>query len=52
VRRRKRPFTGRLPVTWPRTLDLEPFNVGDEDYDPLCPFGWGLRRQPHPSRAG
>jgi beta-glucosidase len=39
----KRPFTGRLPVTWPRTLDQEPINVGDADYDPLYPFGWGLR---------
>ena len=36
------PYTGRLPVTWPRTLDQEPINVGDADYDPLYPFGWGL----------
>jgi beta-glucosidase len=39
----RRPFTGRLPVTWPRSLDQEPINVGDPDYDPLYPFGWGLR---------
>jgi beta-glucosidase len=39
----ERPFTGRLPVTWPRSLDQEPINVGDEDYDPLYPYGWGLR---------
>jgi beta-glucosidase len=39
----RRPFTGRLPVTWPRTLDQEPINVGDANYDPLFPFGWGLR---------
>ena len=38
-----RPFTGRLPVTWPRTIDQEPINVGDADYDPLYPFGYGLR---------
>jgi beta-glucosidase len=38
-----RPFTGKLPVTWPRTLDQEPINVGDADYDPLYPFGYGLR---------
>ena len=25
----ERPFTGKLPVTWPRTLDQEPINVGD-----------------------
>ncbi len=39
----KRPFTGRLPVTWPRTVDQEPINVGDADYDPLFPYGYGLR---------
>jgi len=37
-----RPFTGRLPVTWPRSVDQEPINVGDSDYDPLFPYGWGL----------
>ncbi|MDO8211200.1 glycoside hydrolase family 3 protein [Conexibacter sp. CPCC 206217] len=39
----RRPFSGRLPMTWPKTLDQEPINVGDADYDPLYPFGWGLR---------
>jgi beta-glucosidase len=39
----KRPFTGKLPVTWPRTLDQEPINVGDAHYDPLYPFGYGLQ---------
>jgi beta-glucosidase len=38
-----RPFTGKLPVTWPRTLAQEPINVGDANYDPLYPFGYGLR---------
>jgi beta-glucosidase len=38
-----RRFTGRLPVTWPRTLAQEPINVGDAHYHPLYPFGWGLR---------
>jgi beta-glucosidase len=38
-----RPFTGKLPVTWPRTVAQEPINVGDDDYNPLYPFGWGLR---------
>ncbi len=37
------PFTGRLGMTWPRTQEQEPINVGDEDYDPELPFGWGLR---------
>jgi beta-glucosidase len=39
----RRPFTGRLSMTWPRTLEQEPINVGDRDYDPLFPYGWGLR---------
>jgi beta-glucosidase len=38
-----RPFTGRLPVTWPRSLAQEPINVGDTSYDPLFPYGYGLR---------
>jgi beta-glucosidase len=38
-----RPFTGRLPMTWPRTADQVPINVGDASYDPLFPYGWGLR---------
>jgi beta-glucosidase len=38
-----RPFTGRLPVSWPRTLAQEPINVGDPNYHPLYPFGYGLR---------
>jgi beta-glucosidase len=37
-----RPFTGKLPVTWPRTLAQEPINVGDRHYDPLYPYGYGL----------
>ena len=37
-----RPFTGKLPVSWPRSLAQEPINVGDANYDPLYPFGYGL----------
>ena len=37
------PFTGKLPVTWPRTVAQEPINVGDADYDPLYRYGFGLR---------
>ena len=29
-------------MSWPRTVDQEPINVGDDDYDPLFPYGWGL----------
>jgi beta-glucosidase len=39
----RRPYTGRLPVTWPRTLAQEPINVGDANYHPRYPFGFGLR---------
>ncbi len=39
----ERPFTGRLPVSWPTAADAVPVNVGDEDYAPLYGFGWGLR---------
>jgi beta-glucosidase len=38
----KRPFTGKLPVSWPRSEDQEPINVGDRNYDPLFPYGFGL----------
>jgi beta-glucosidase len=33
---------GKLSFSWPRTADQHPINVGDEDYDPLFPFGYGL----------
>ncbi|KAK1308365.1 Beta-D-xylosidase 3 [Acorus calamus] len=35
-------FQGRLPRTWFRRVDQLPMNVGDERYDPLYPFGFGL----------
>lgn len=38
----KQPFTGKLSVTWPRSADQEPINIGDRDYDPLFPYGFGL----------
>jgi beta-glucosidase len=39
----RRPFTGRLSMTWPREAAQVPINVGDANYQPLYPFGWGLR---------
>jgi beta-glucosidase len=36
-------FTGKLPHSWPRTLSQVPINVGDASYDPLYPYGFGLR---------
>ena len=38
----KRPFTGKLSMTWPRTEAQVPINIGDSDYNPLFPYGWGL----------
>ncbi|MFD9393057.1 carbohydrate binding domain-containing protein [Streptomyces sp. NPDC060000] len=38
----RRPFTGQLPVTWPRSEAQLPVNVGDAAYDPQFPYGWGL----------
>jgi beta-glucosidase len=33
---------GKLPHSWPRSAAQIPTNVGDADYDPLFPFGFGL----------
>ncbi|OQR63635.1 glycosyl hydrolase [Streptomyces maremycinicus] len=38
----RRPFTGQLPVTWPKSQAQLPINVGDAAYDPQFPYGWGL----------
>lgn len=35
-------YGGKLPVSWPRSVDDEPINVGDPDYDPLFPYDAGL----------
>ncbi|WP_072715726.1 glycoside hydrolase family 3 protein [Rhodothermus profundi] len=34
--------TGKLPFTWPRSMEQIPLNVGDEPYAPLFPYGYGL----------
>ncbi|CAI9273087.1 unnamed protein product [Lactuca saligna] len=39
-------FTGKLAHTWFRTVDQLPMNVGDPNYDPLYPFGYGLTTKP------
>ncbi|MEU8522926.1 glycoside hydrolase family 3 N-terminal domain-containing protein [Streptomyces sp. NPDC048577] len=49
----KRPFTGRLPVTWPKSEAQLPINVGDASYDPQFPYGWGLTTlSPPPPAVG
>ncbi|XP_031401517.1 uncharacterized protein LOC116211329 isoform X1 [Punica granatum] len=35
-------FTGKLARTWFKSVDQLPMNVGDDHYDPLFPFGFGL----------
>ncbi|WP_340561997.1 glycoside hydrolase family 3 N-terminal domain-containing protein [Streptomyces sp. GSL17-111] len=48
----ERPFTGRLPVTWPRTESQLPINVGDSTYDPQYPYGWGLTTSARAPQGG
>ncbi|KAM3404419.1 hypothetical protein ACQJBY_007486 [Aegilops geniculata] len=36
-------FVGTLPVSWFRSSDQLPINVGGANYDPLFPFGYGLK---------
>lgn len=36
-------FSGKLPRTWFKSVDQLPMNVGDPHYDPLFPFGFGLK---------
>lgn len=35
-------FSGKLPLSWPRNIQQVPINVGDANYDPLFPYGFGL----------
>ena len=35
-------FTGKLSMTWPRSMKQIPINYGDSSYDPLFKFGFGL----------
>lgn len=34
--------SGKLSHSWPRNMGQIPVNVGDPNYDPLFPFGYGL----------
>lgn len=36
-------FTGKLSHTWPVSISQEPINFGDEKYNPLFPYGFGLK---------
>lgn len=41
------PYSGKLPVSWPRSVGQEPINVGDRRYDPQFAFGAGLTTRAH-----
>ena len=34
--------TGKLSMSWPRSMGQLPINIGDKIYNPLFPFGYGL----------
>ncbi len=34
--------TGKLSFSWPRSMSQIPINIGDDDYDPLFKYGFGL----------
>ncbi len=34
--------TGKLPHSWPKTMSQIPINIGDKEYQPLFPYGFGL----------
>ena len=34
--------TGKLPMSWPKTMQEIPINQGDATYDPLYAYGYGL----------
>src|SRR5262249_21724092 len=36
-------FSGKLSMSWPRSMDQIPINVGDANYDPLFKYGYGLQ---------
>jgi beta-glucosidase len=48
----RRPFTSRLPVSWPASESQLPLNVGDARYAPLFPYGWGLTTLAPPPAGG
>ncbi|HEU5332920.1 MAG TPA: carbohydrate binding domain-containing protein [Actinocrinis sp.] len=47
------PFTGRLPDTWAKVIDTttSPIDVGSPNYNPLYPYGWGLRTDSEKARV-
>ena len=44
-------FCGRLTFSWPADPLQTPLNVGDDDYAPLFPYGFGMRYGDAPAPA-
>ena len=38
-------FKGKLPYSWPSSSSINPLNIGDENYNPLFEYGYGLSYQ-------
>ena len=38
----ERAFSGKLSFSWPRRSRQQPINLGDENYNPLFRYGFGL----------
>ena len=36
------PPSGKLPLSWPRSMEQVPISLGDDPYDPLFAYGYGL----------
>jgi len=34
--------TGKLSFTWPKSMEQIPINIGDQPYEPLFEYGYGL----------
>ncbi len=37
------PFVGKLPISWPKAMSQLPLQPGQSTYEPLFPYGFGLK---------
>ncbi|WP_418959315.1 glycoside hydrolase family 3 protein [Streptomyces tritici] len=42
----RRGFTGKLPLSWPKSTSRLPLTADQAGYDPRFPYDWGLRTRP------
>ena len=45
--KRRYDFVAKLPMSWPKSAGQTPLNVGQEGYDPLFAYGYGLSDGSH-----